>query len=177
MSKVKVLPNGTKIGEWVVLSLGKSKDDNQTHLCRCNCGIEREILTCNLLAGNTKSCRTCHYKLRTLPNFGAAKRRVFRRYIKQAKERNYKFELPFEAFCSLLELECFYCGNPPSQVMGEYPGFVYSGVDRVDNTGDYTYENAIPCCWMCNKMKNKLHGQNFVKQCLKIANKWPIENG
>ena len=44
---------------------------------------------------------------------------------------------------------CFYCG----EYSGEYLGYKYSGVDRIDSTVGYTFDNVVPCCTMCNKMK------------------------
>lgn len=44
----------------------------------------------------------------------------------------------------LLTSKCFYCGKENAM-----------GIDRIDSSKDYTLDNCVPCCGMCNIMKNK----------------------
>lgn len=54
--KVNIDLTGQKIGEWTVLKyLG-----NKKYLCRCSCGIEREVYKANLLNGSSTSCGHLH---------------------------------------------------------------------------------------------------------------------
>lgn len=66
-----------------------------------------------------------------------------------AKARKISWDISFEEYCDLISDECFYCkgcfGN--SKNAG-------SGLDRVDNNIGYTYDNLVPCCKICNKLKN-----------------------
>lgn len=70
-------------------------------------------------------------------------------YIQGAKARNMLFALSKKEFEEITSKPCFYCG----EYSGEYLGYKYSGVDRIDSTAGYTFDNVIPCCTMCNKMK------------------------
>jgi len=46
---------GTIFGKWTVLGENPNKRHGKV-LCRCRCGIEREVLVQNLLAGRSSSC-------------------------------------------------------------------------------------------------------------------------
>lgn len=49
---------GDKFGEWTVIKAYSSKDKygSWQSLCRCSCGIEKEVSNSNLINGKTKSC-------------------------------------------------------------------------------------------------------------------------
>jgi len=47
---------GRKFGKLLVLSKVENKGKNTAFLCRCDCGKEKSILTCNLLSGKSASC-------------------------------------------------------------------------------------------------------------------------
>lgn len=56
--KSKEIKIGDKFGEWTVLKAYSSKDKygSWQSLCRCSCGIEKEVSNSNLINGKTKSC-------------------------------------------------------------------------------------------------------------------------
>jgi len=76
------------------------------------------------------------------------------------KNRNIKFELTKEQVQNLCEDSCHYCGKKRCL-----------GIDRKDNTKDYTVNNCVPCCGICNKMKMDLDLNLFYSQIIKIHNK------
>ena len=47
---------------------------------------------------------------------------------------------------NMLTSKCFYCGKENAM-----------GIDRIDSSKDYTLDNCVPCCGMCNIMKNKFN--------------------
>lgn len=49
---------GDKFGEWTIIKAYSSKDKygSWQSLCRCSCGIEKEVSNSNLINGKTKSC-------------------------------------------------------------------------------------------------------------------------
>lgn len=51
--RAKSISVGTVFGKWVVIGEGKQKEKV---LCKCNCGIEREVAKHSLLSGNSTSC-------------------------------------------------------------------------------------------------------------------------
>jgi hypothetical protein len=52
-----------------------------------------------------------------------------------------------------------------------YCGLSSGGIDRYDAcTGSaYVIGNMVPCCTECNFMKGRLHGDDFLAQCARIA--------
>lgn len=75
------------------------------------------------------------------------------------KGKTVKSELTEEEAKNLLLSSCFYCGEP-----------VAMGIDRIDSTKDYTIDNCVPCCGMCNIMKNKFTQKEFLDKVSKIYN-------
>ena len=61
---------------------------------------------------------------------------------------------------TICEQDCFYCGKKRCL-----------GIDRLDNSKDYTIENCVPCCGCCNRMKMDLTPNFFFQQINKIYNK------
>jgi hypothetical protein len=75
-----------------------------------------------------------------------------------ANTRKIVFELTDEQAISIMEKPCHYCGEN-SKI----------GIDRIDSDKNYTLDNSLPCCAMCNKMKNTYSKNDFISQCKKIA--------
>ena len=83
-----------------------------------------------------------------------------------AKTRNYSFELTLCEFESLVTKPCFFCGRPPSQKKSKY---LFSGIDRSDNTMGYEPNNVRPCCGICNRAKNAMPEAEFIQWILQVA--------
>lgn len=100
-----------------------------------------------------------------------SKDRQYKIYIKSAKFRNISFSLDFNAYCSITENPCHYCGD-----INDVRGF--HGIDRKDSSRGYMIDNCVPCCPMCNYMKGKLSETIFSNRIETILcfNKM-IENG
>lgn len=52
----------------------------------------------------------------------------------------------YDDFVALAIKPCYYCGV--------YQSSTCNGVDRIDNNKGYISTNVVPCCTMCNMMKN-----------------------
>jgi hypothetical protein len=55
---------------------------------------------------------------------------------------------------------CFYCGFQDDNL---------NGIDRVNSNIDYIVDNIVPCCIMCNFMKNTLDIATFISHITKIV--------
>lgn len=82
-------------------------------------------------------------------------------YRRVADLRGYKFKLTQDIFCDLVTTNCYYCDFFSDDCM--------NGVDRLDNSIGYTESNSVPCCEMCNMMKNTLNESTFILMCAHIA--------
>ena len=93
--------------------------------------------------------------------------RLFSNYRWAAKKRDIEFSLSKEEFRYMTKQTCYYCEQEPSQIMyrqskyGANGGYLYNGVDRLDNSEGYTTNNSVPCCGQCNKAKRVLGEQEF----------------
>ena len=150
---------------------------NQTYWrVRCDCGTTKEVAVRGVLAGDSMSCgclatekRVQSCKSRTLPKEEANFVNLFHTYKCRAKKRNIEFNLSKEEFRALVTCDCKYCGQKPSQVnrrayKGKESGFLYTGIDRVDNEQGYTVLNSVPCCFRCNTMKLDMSENEFYTQ-------------
>ena len=54
---------GKVIGKWTVLNfISYKKSEGNRYLCRCECGLEKEVIGYNLRSGKSTKCRKCSYK-------------------------------------------------------------------------------------------------------------------
>ena len=92
------------------------------------------------------------------PEYDKSYKHRFTSYKCSAKVKGLVLGITFDEFMKLANEPCHYCG-------GE--GY---GIDRLDNTIGYLKGNIVSCCSMCNYMKQKYTEEDFIKQCIKIAN-------
>jgi hypothetical protein len=153
---------GQKFGKLLVLKdTGKRKHGGSYWLCQCECGRQKEIKGASLRQGHTQSC-SCK---RRFVAGEAAFNRVYKSYLDGAKKRELNFSLSKDDIKILTKGNCFYCGAPPSQIrIGNRinGGYVYNGIDRLDNNRGYTTENTVSCCGICNLAKRKMTVQEFI---------------
>lgn len=134
--------------------------------CVCECGQEK-IVKFDNLGTVVKSCG-CLLKIRlkekTLPSGMAARNAVAARYRYVARKTGRMFCLTDSEMDAMFSSKCSYCGSHPSgkETGKTYNGdFIYSGIDRVDNTKGYVHGNVVPCCEICNRLKGSLTPSNW----------------
>ena len=114
-----------------------------------------------------------------LPHGIAAKRYVLHQYQDMARTRGLAWALTDDEFSELTQRTCHYCGRQPASISGyvkRYPesgGFIYNGVDRLDNRLGYAVDNCVPCCGLCNRMKMALGVDEFLVHVAMIAHLHP----
>jgi len=172
--------SGREIGELTVIGYSHSHiqpsgQKRAMWFVRCSCGVEKVMSTGTLLHGRTVSCghvgNEKRKTARRLPQGEAAFNYLFLRYIHAAKDRNYEFALSRDEFRLLVKSDCHYCGVEPRQVhrgKSDDGGFVYNGVDRIDNRQGYVAGNVVPCCETCNRMKSSFSVDEFLQHIKKV---------
>ena len=85
-------------------------------------------------------------------------KRIFKNYKRSAEKRGLEFNLSESDFENNKRLACEYCGSLLDKAR----------FDRVDNQNGYCKENIVPCCTLCNFLKNDLHKDLFLEQISKI---------
>lgn len=122
--------------------------------------------------GRYPSCKECNkpskkkyreshkqYYNEKVKKFGKTDKGFYNKYKSAAKKRNIEFNLTLDQFVTFSNANCFYCGDKLDGIR----------LDRIDNSVGYTISNVIPCCTFCNRMKYIHSQEDFILQCLKIA--------
>ena len=130
------------------------------------------------IRGKVQRCAECYEKQRKVEesrersrNYSEEKKanidKYMLTYIQSAKARNLSFGLTKEKFEELVSMACYYCGSFNEKEV--------IGVDRLNSSKNYTNENCVPCCKICNFMKGSLSKNTFITQAHKISSYHPVE--
>ena len=94
-------------------------------------------------------------------------------YKSNARKRGISFDLSYAQFETLVDSECYFCGDSGGNTLRKrgYDVYSYTGIDRVDNSVGYLPSNCISCCSWCNRAKNNGTLANFVDKCKKITSR------
>jgi hypothetical protein len=88
----------------------------------------------------------------------------YKKFIKNADERQLTFELSQEQFDEITAENCYICGKQNTEIHK-------NGIDRFNNAIGYILENCLPCCTECNFMKGIYSYGVFIDKLQAIYNK------
>lgn len=77
----------------------------------------------------------------------------------KAGKRNIEFNISAAEFKSIMRFKCNYCSNSNHNS---------NGLDRIDSTKNYVVNNVVPCCGVCNIMKNNYSISTFIDTIKRI---------
>ena len=81
-------------------------------------------------------------------------------YKREGENKGRTYELTLEESEAYFLDNCYYCGEEAKQ------GETLNGIDRKDNNGDYTMDNCVTACNMCNMLKGDLFDhEQFIQAC------------
>jgi 5-methylcytosine-specific restriction endonuclease McrA len=148
----------------VVEYCGPNSHGKAQWYCECDCGKSIVVIGISLRNGHTKSCGC----LSRYESGIAALNWLYYSYQKGAKSRGLEWNLTKEQFQALTSSCCSICGIFPKQsaiVSSEewkYNGnYLYNGIDRIDNTVGYVFDNCRTACKICNGAKHSMTETNF----------------
>lgn len=167
-----------KYGRWIVLSFFGKRGKHKLWNCICECGIEKIIFETNLVSGKSLSCG-CHRVEVGKKNYKsiAGKQRKYANaqtaVAAQAWRQYYSNGCSFEKFLELSQMNCYYCGEPPSNCAKMHKSenysqewadgyFIYNGLDRIDNSKNHSEDNIVPCCKNCNYAKRNRNFDDYI---------------
>lgn len=182
-NKTKPIKTGTIFNRLTIIRFHhKDKRWRRFYLCKCECGTEKVIQGSLMVSSNTKSCGclSVETKIATaLPgSLGAMRQVILQNYKRGGKKR--KWYLTESQFYNLSQLNCYYCGDAPSQTkkgQGVGHDFIYNGLDRINPQKEYTFDNVVACCKKCKVAKNCMTIKEFCKWAKKLnamAEQWSI---
>jgi hypothetical protein len=147
--------------------------------CICECDKIVKVWNSNLVSGNNKSCGCLSIdhmaKLHEMnKNEETPFNMVYNSYRCNAKLRNFSFNLTKEQVKIITQMECYYCGEQPSNIKynrgQEKIQYIYNGIDRKNNSIGYEIENCVACCKRCNLAKG-ISGENeFYDWIIRVFN-------
>lgn len=85
--------------------------------------------------------------------------KIYKRYKNSAKARNIKFNLSKHYFKRLINSRCEYCRCKYDE---------FNGIDRMQSDLDYTPNNCVTCCQMCNRAKLTMSPCDFLDRMYEI---------
>ena len=179
MKKKRILKIGEKINRLTVLKLHhKDKRYRKYYLFRCECGTEKIIHGAAVISGNTKSCGCLGTEIRKAKRISEHHSEVtaiILGYKRHAISRGYKWELTRDDVKNIINKKCYYCDSPPGNIKktknSVASGLKYSGIDRIDSSLDYTVENTVPCCKICNYAKSNMSLEEFQEWAVRLGKK------
>lgn len=145
--------------------------------CKCDCGKTAFPTRSDIMSGRIKSCGCYKWYIKLFGN-EASLRCLYTRYKSDAKKYDRVFELSLEQFKNITSSDCFYCSSKPSRPFKrpysntstkDCDVYMCNGVDRVDSSIGYLFENCVPCCTTCNYMKLDLKQEDFISHVHKIS--------
>lgn len=163
---------GQRFGKLVVVSRVPNARRNATRfLCRCDCGRDVTRLSSSLKSGAAVSCGCW----KSLPSNEGAFRALYRATEYNASYRGILWEISEDFFRWITKQPCHYCGEEPYQIYQprrNTGGYVFNGVDRVDNEVGYVEGNCVPSCGVCNYMKSATSVGDFKEWIVSVYNHW-----
>lgn len=146
--------------------------------CICDCGKKHITSGASIRQGRSKSCGCSQL---VPPNKLEDRSLAIWQYlysstiIRRSKKREWKCDISFVVFKELSQQVCFYCGLVPSNIAADRfnskkngrltskATVRYSGLDRVDSSRGYLFDNVVPCCKYCNGAKNVMTRDEFLQ--------------
>jgi hypothetical protein len=176
--------NGKRFGRLLVLEFIGITNVYTRWRCICDCGNTVIVSGRSLVRGNTTSCG-CYLKEQQSfcgKKIGGKNKKpdtsfnsLFSSYKKGASKRGIGFYISKNIFKNITKGKCYYCGcEPQNSYLANHNNepYIYNGIDRIDSTKDYTEDNCVSCCKICNCAKAGLEIQVFSEWIKKVYNFW-----
>ncbi len=92
-------------------------------------------------------------------------------HVRGCLRREVQNDITITDYARLSRNPCLYCGREPFNWTKFHAknNILYNGIDRVDNSQDYTLENLVTCCKDCNGMKFNKSPDDFLEHVMRIA--------
>ena len=145
--------------------------------CKCDCGKMCAPTRSDIVGGRIKSCGCYKWYLK-FSGDEASLRSLYTHYKSDAKRYFRVFDLTLEQFRLITSSNCFYCKSAPSRPFKrpysntstkDCDPYMCNGIDRIDSSVGYAFENCVACCTTCNYMKLDLPQDIFISHVRKIA--------
>lgn len=124
---------------------------------------------------NFKSAKSC-YNCRGLVLRKSSEEITWKNHYGMVKGRKHSkekgFNLTLDEFIKLSSQNCFYCNDGPTATKGHRSWSTYiltNGLDRIDSSMGYLYDNVVACCKFCNFAKHDKTEEEFYLWVKRLA--------
>lgn len=162
--------SGTRLYSVLCLLCGSVTDKRLQSIERAkSCGCMKSKRYRRVVGSGRKTAEGTRVEINTLISI----------YKSNARKRGIPFDLTYIQFETLVDSECYFCGDIGGNTLRKrsYNDYSYTGIDRVDNSVGYLPLNCISCCSWCNRAKNNGTLANFVDKCKKITSRIEMNEG
>lgn len=159
---------GRTFGSWLVIS--KHPIRKATWICRCECGIEKPVRSCNFLSGSTTKCNNCKKT-----GCGEISGTLWSNIRNSAIQRNLNFELTVQDAwklfliqnrkCALTGIEIYFASRGVTKTRKS----TTASLDRIDSKKGYSIHNIQWVYKKINMMKQGYDIKEFIDLCKKVA--------
>lgn len=160
---------GTTFGKLTALSICKVRNTRYI-LCRCTCGKEFPVMPCELAKGGRTSCgQSCRISRPKLPEGEGSMHGVYAALRYFARINNIHFDLTYEEFDRLSQMDCDHCYAAPSTAWDSHTKnnrngvYVHNKVHYIDKDLGYTADNIIVLCINCSHSRRATIRNNTVR--------------
>lgn len=171
---------GNKYGRLTVIKyIGIVNNKDRNWQCICDCGKYKNVITSSLTKSKTSSCGCLSDEVRKnkpnqykLPIGHATRNVILYTYKQNAHRKNLKWELTDDFAFKLFKNNCACCGIEPcinKKHKNSNGYYIYNGIDRIDNTKGYLYNNVQTLCKRCNIAKNNMTQKEFISWIKRIV--------
>jgi hypothetical protein len=156
---------GQKFGNWTVLEwIPKNGEKAGTWLCRCDCGIERALMSgfyhhnfickCGINKKNAQSKDEIHIN---------QKIRLLEAYKKRHETSGGIWTIDFSECVSLMDNPCYYCGikNSNKIKISSVNSLEYNGIAMMNEDLGFVSGNVITKCKQCRYVNVELVNKKF----------------
>ena len=173
---------GKFYGRIEIIDYGEYIKHRLMAITKChNCNTISTRRIDHLVANNPKYCLNCKEQSYIKVQSTTPQNNHYSAMKHGAKSRGFLWEINKDQFAVITKKNCFYCGEPASN--NNYTGYskvgrkdkisleyVANGIDRIDSTKGYNKSNIVPCCPICNRIKNHFSIDIFFDKIDKIYN-------
>jgi hypothetical protein len=170
----KMIKPGSIYNKVEVIGFAIAKKSRSYYNTRCLVCDRMSIRRNDHIKTNPNYCKHCKDSLSRTINTESVINTIYGGCKSNAKTRNLVFDLSKENFLKIVSQNCFYCNQEPIESQFSKSAnrsnikFLHNGVDRLNSKVGYVIENCVPCCSMCNLMKNKFSVEDFINKVKQI---------
>ena len=175
------IPTGTIFKRLTVLEETTSQPtpnggSRKCYKVRCECGKEFVTVGTRLKHGRITECSSCARQKRpqSTKQQTQEERMFVKTVVNRCKAKGISYDITAATYIAIATKPCHYCGTLPvtkgKQLTrhGEIP-IPVNGLDRIDSSLGYTFNNIVPCCSICNIMKSNLSLEKFTEHIKQIS--------